>query len=220
MKTHRSARDVLGSVEQILKVKQRLVPRGRVPHEIRGAQVPASPLEQVAKLLQSGRQYFAVTVFIQAGETLVRVASAGAAPRCQSMRLGEGNVGYVAKSGRLKVSADVSRDKQYVKVFAETRSEMVAPIKIGAHVIGVIDIESDRLNAFPYPDQVLARQVAPLLARYLAGPGKYVVMKTREIAAPPKKAKTNTPARAEKAPSKIPAGERELVQAAAGDKYR
>jgi len=221
VKTYRSAHQVLATVEQILQPKSRLTSRGRLPlRKIRGAEVPASPLDQVAQSLQGGRQYFAVTVFIQADEKLMRVASAGPAPRCQSMRLGEGNVGQVAKTGQLKVSGDVSRDKQYFKVFAETRSELVAPIKIGAHVIGVIDIESNRLNAFAYKDQVLARKVAVALARYLTGSGKYLVMKTREIASAPKQAKANSPAPRDAAPSKGPAADRELVHAAAGEKSR
>jgi transcriptional regulator with GAF, ATPase, and Fis domain len=136
------------------------------------------------------------------------------------MKLGEGNVGYVAKSRRMKVSGDVSCDKQYVKVFAETRSELVAPIKIGAHVIGVIDMESDRLNAFAYKDQVMALKVAAALARYLSRAGKQLVRKTKESAAPPKKASADSTASPDRAPSKTPAASRELVHAAAGDKYR
>jgi putative methionine-R-sulfoxide reductase with GAF domain len=216
VKTHRSAHDVLSSVEQVLQSKPRLVPRGRRPlPEIRGAELPVSPLEQVAQLLHGGRRYFAVTIFIQSDVKLVRVASAGPAPRCQSMRVGEGNVGYAAKTGRMKVIADVARDKQYVKVFPETRSEMVTPIKIGAHVIGVLDVESNRLNAFSYQDQVMAREVAKVLARYLAGPGKYVVMKTKESAMPRKAAPANLPSSPGKANSHEPAS-RELVHAARG----
>ncbi|MGA2001143.1 MAG: GAF domain-containing protein [Terriglobales bacterium] len=183
MKTYRSTREVLGAVEQVLVAKPRLASRGRLPlHEIRGAQFQESPLAQVARLLQKGRQYFAVTMFLDAGGRLLRIASAGPAPRCAAMRLGEGNVGQAAKTGAPKVVPDVSRDPQYVAVFAETRSELVMPIKIGAHVSGVIDVESDRLNAFSFQDRVLLHKIATLLARFLAGPGKYLIMKARQAA--------------------------------------
>jgi len=182
VKTYRSTREVLGAVEQVLVAKPRLASRGRLPlHEIRGAQFQESPLAQVARLLQKGRQYFAVTMFLDAGGRLLRIASAGPAPRCAAMRLGEGNVGQAAKTGAPKVVPDVSRDPQYVAVFAETRSELVMPIKIGAHVSGVIDVESDRLNAFSFQDRVLLHKIATLLARFLAGPGKYL-MKARQAA--------------------------------------
>ncbi len=183
MKTYRSAREVLGAVEQVLVAKPRLASRGRLPlREIRGAQFQESPLVQVARLLQKERQYFAVTIFLDAGGRLLRVASAGPAPRCAAMRLGEGNVGQAAKTGMAKVVPDVTRDPQYVQVFSETRSELVMPIKIGVHVSGVIDVESDRLNAFAYKDRVLLQKVATALAKFLSGGGKYLVMKAREAA--------------------------------------
>jgi GAF domain-containing protein len=183
VKIYRSVREVLKAVEQVLAAKPRLASRGRLPlREIRGAQFQESPLVQVARLLQKGRQYFAVTIFLDAGGRLLRAASAGPAPRCAAMRLGEGNVGQAAKTGAPKVVPDVSHDPQYVAVFAETRSELVMPIKIGAHVSGVIDVESDRTNAFAYEDRVLLEKVATVLARFLAGPGNYLVMKARQAA--------------------------------------
>jgi putative methionine-R-sulfoxide reductase with GAF domain len=183
VKTYRSAREVLGAVEQLLAAKPRLAARGRLPlREIRGAQFQESPLAQVAGLLQKGQRYFAVTIFLEAGGRLLRVASAGPAPRCAAMRLGEGNVGQAAKTGMARVVPDVARDPQYVQVFSETRSELVMPTKIAAHVIGVIDVESDRLSAFSYEDRVLLQEVATVLAKFLNGRGKYLVMKAREAA--------------------------------------
>ncbi|MBZ5567897.1 MAG: GAF domain-containing protein [Acidobacteriia bacterium] len=159
--------------------KPRLASRGRLPlREIRGAQNPKSPLDAVAGLLQSSRQYFAVTIYLATGEGLLRVASAGPAPRCDCMRVGEGNVGEAAKTGRAKVVPDVSRDPQYFQVFRETRSELVTPIKIGTHVIGVMDVESDRRNASAYEERVLLYEVASVLAQFLSGRGKYLVMQS------------------------------------------
>jgi len=217
VKTYRSAREVLEAAQQLLAAKPRLGMRGRRPlKKIRGAALPQSPLVEIARLLQSGRHYFAVTIFLQAGARLVRAASAGPAPRCESMRLGEGNVGQAAVTAKLKVVPDVAHDPQYVKVFAATRSEFVMPIKIGTHVIGVMDVESDRLNAFAYRDRVLLHQVAVVLARFLAGPGKYLVMKAREagIAVPPVALK-QPPARAG-----AQAEPQERLRAAAGEKAR
>jgi L-methionine (R)-S-oxide reductase len=226
VKTYRTAREVLVAVEQVLAPKSRMASRVRGLRPIRGAHLPQSPLEQVAQLLQSGRQYFAVTIFIAAGERVLRVASAGPAPRCDSMRLGEGNVGLAVKTGEAKVVPDVSRDRQYVKVFPETRSELVMPIKIGAHVIGVIDVESDRLNGFPYAARVLLRKLAATLARFLVGPGKYVVLHARQAvpASPPLPARRPEqpapPLRAAVARAGVEAERQERLHAAAGEKAR
>ncbi len=227
MKTYRSAREVLGAVEQVLAAKPRLASRGRLPlREIRGAQFQESPLVQVARLLQKGRHYFAVTIFLDAGDRVLRVASAGPEPRCAAMRLGEGNVGQAAKTGMAKVVPDVSRDPQYVQVFSETRSELVMPIKIGVHVSGVIDVESDRLNAFAYKDCVLLQKVTTALAKFLSGGGKYLVMKAREAAhaipavLPAQPQAPGSPARAGVARAGVEVGHQERLRAAAGEKAR
>lgn len=227
MKTYRSVREVLGAVEQVLMPKPRLIPRGHMPlHQIRGARFLESPLQEVARLLQTGRHYFAVTIYLEAGGRLLRRASAGPEPRCVFMRLGEGNVGQAAKTGVAKVVADVARDPQYVKIFDETRSELVMPVKIAAHVIGVIDAESDRENAFAYEDRVLLEEVATVLAKFLTGHGKYLVMKAREAAtanpqapAQPPQA-SGSPPRAEVARAGVEAGRPGRLMAAAGEKAR
>lgn len=209
MKTYRCEREVLEAVEQVLARKPRLAARGRQPlREIRGAQSRKSPLDQVARLLQDGRHYFAVSIFLEAGGRLLRVASAGPAPRCDFMPVGEGNVGQASSTGVAKVVPDVTRDPQYVKVFPETRSELVMPIKIGVHVIGVIDAESDRLNAFAYAERVLLHNVATRLARFLSAGGKHLVMEAREAA-------QNMP---QASPARPQPEQQERLRAAAADK--
>ena len=227
MKTYRSVREVLGAVERLLTPKPRLIPRGHLPvHQIRGARFLESPLQEVAGLLQSGRHYFAVTIYLDVGGSLLRRASAGPEPRCDSMPLGEGNVGQAAKTGVAKVVVDVTRDPQYVKIFDETRSELVMPIKIAAHVIGVIDAESDRENAFAYKDRVLVEKVAKVLARFLSGHGKYLVMKAREAATanPPASAgppqASGSPARVDVARAGVEVERPGRSMAAAGEKAR
>jgi putative methionine-R-sulfoxide reductase with GAF domain len=227
VKSCRSVREVLGAVEQVLAAKPRLASRGRLPlRAIRGAQFQVSPLVQVARLLQKGRKYFAVTIFLDAGGSWLRVASAGPAPRCAAMRLGEGNVGQAASTGAPKVVPDVSCDPQYVAVFAETRSELIMPIKIGARVSGIIDVDSDRLNAFSSQDRVLLHKIATALARFLAARGKYLVMKARQAAhaipavLPKQPQAPGPPARAGVARAGVEAERQERLRAAAGEKSR
>jgi hypothetical protein len=65
----------------------------------------------------------------------------------------------------------------------DTRSKMLVPMKLASRELGVLDVESDRENAFGPTDRVLLENVATMLARFLAGPGKYIVRKARESAA-------------------------------------
>ncbi len=219
MKHIRPAHEVLKAVEQALVPKPRLAARGRLSlKQIRGASLSESPLDEVAGLLRTSRGYFAVTIYLEAGDRLLRMASAGPASRCESMRMGEGNVGQAAKTAQAKLSPDVSRDPQYVKVFDETRSELVTPVKIGTHVIGVVDVESERVNGLSYEDHALLDQVAPRLARFLSGRGKYLVMKAREAKAWDNVRELPHPVAPKPGATRV--GQPESLRAAAGEKAR
>ena len=85
------------------------------------------------------------------------------------LKLGEGFIGRVAESGKPIISADVSKDPRYFRARSRTRSEMVAPIISNDKVIGVFDLESDRLDAFSPDDlailQMLTSQVAIIIEK-------------------------------------------------------
>jgi phosphoserine phosphatase RsbU/P len=87
------------------------------------------------------------------------------------LKMGEGIIGTVALTGEPVISPDVRTDPRYVNAREETRSEMVAPIISNEEVIGVFDLESDRLNAYT-PDDLqvlllLASQVAIIIEKVM-----------------------------------------------------
>ncbi len=65
----------------------------------------------------------------------------------------------------------------------ETRSKILVSIKLASRELGVLAVESDRENTFGAEDRVLLEGVADVLARFLAGKGKYLVRKARQISA-------------------------------------
>lgn len=85
------------------------------------------------------------------------------------LKMGEGFLGTVAQTGKPIIAADVSKDKRYFAARELTRSEMVAPIVSNDRVIGVFDLESDRLNAYSDDDlavlQLLTSQVAIIIEK-------------------------------------------------------
>lgn len=85
------------------------------------------------------------------------------------LKLGEGFIGRVAQSGRPIISPDVKADPRYFHARERTRSEMVAPIVSNDKVIGVFDLESDRLDAYNDDDlsilQLLTSQVAIIIEK-------------------------------------------------------
>src|SRR5918911_5662514 len=88
-----------------------------------------------------------------------------------SLKMGEGIIGHVALTGEPVISPDVRNDPRYVNAREETRSEMVAPIISNEEVIGVFDLESDRLNAYTADDLemllLLASQVAIIIEKVM-----------------------------------------------------
>ncbi|UCD17672.1 MAG: SpoIIE family protein phosphatase, partial [Candidatus Zixiibacteriota bacterium] len=64
------------------------------------------------------------------------------------LKMGQGLVGWVAESGEPVIVSDVTTDDRYIPGNPETKSEMVVPIKIDDRVIGVLNLESTKSNAY------------------------------------------------------------------------
>ncbi len=81
----------------------------------------------------------------------------------------QGIAGSVARSGKMRCENDVSLAADYVVMDEHTRSELCAPLKVGDQVIGVINAESSRLNAFTKEDEnlmdIMAAQIAIAIQR-------------------------------------------------------
>lgn len=77
-----------------------------------------------------------------------------------------GIVGYVAATGRARISLDVGDDAAYFNNpdLPDTHSEIALPLRIGDQIIGVLDVQSITSNAFQEEDvevlSTLADQVA------------------------------------------------------------
>jgi hypothetical protein len=59
-------------------------------------------------------------------------------------------------------------------------SRVLLTMTLGSRELGVLDVEKDRL--FASGELVFLEQVADALARYLAGPGKFLARKARQTA--------------------------------------
>ena len=68
------------------------------------------------------------------------------------MKIGQGVVGWVARTGGPEIIADVANDDRYINARASTKSEIVVPVLSDSKRIGVLNLESDRLRAFSEED--------------------------------------------------------------------
>jgi sigma-B regulation protein RsbU (phosphoserine phosphatase) len=77
---------------------------------------------------------------------------------------GEGLTGAAAATRELVVSGDVRTDPRYLNAVDAVRSEMAVPMVVRQKLVGVIDLESTRLNAYSEYDQSLLRLIAGRVA--------------------------------------------------------
>ncbi len=87
------------------------------------------------------------------------------------LQVGKGVTGAAALSGTVQYVPDVTRDERYVPVDPRIRSELAVPLTRKGSVIGVLNIESELLDAFSEEDrrviEIVAAQISQLLSKAL-----------------------------------------------------
>ena len=74
--------------------------------------------------------------------------------------VGEGISGKVAQTGKPMLLSDVSANPDYISTLNELRSEICVPLVVSDKVIGVINVESKKLNAFSHEDLQLLTTIS------------------------------------------------------------
>jgi signal transduction histidine kinase len=118
-------------------------------------------LQQLVQLIHQTFHYYHIEIGLLEGDEVVYYIGAGElwenrGFQAHPSRLGvgrDGITGWVAATGKPMIVPDVSREPLYVPVEGcRTRSELTVPIKAKDQVIGILDVESDRLNDFDETD--------------------------------------------------------------------
>ena len=114
--------------------------------------------------LQDENKYVSVVVYRIEGDYAVRIASAGATcGQCDKVHLSTGNIGLVARSGKVHTTDDVSRDVSYKTCFSGVKAETVIPIVVSGKTIGIIDAESGSGPIDPAELQDFAKAIETLV---------------------------------------------------------
>jgi len=105
---------------------------------------------------------FADILFVE-GKMLCLVAHRGFSKNLSLKLPLDGDKGVTvraARAGKPVYIPDVSKEKAYVEGGQGIRSELAVPIKIGDRVLGILNIESKKLNGFDEKDQKLLEILA------------------------------------------------------------
>lgn len=94
---------------------------------------------------------------------------------------GVGIIGTVAETGAEIVALDVQNDPRYRKteLLPNTRSEAALPLKVGNRILGVLDVQSDRVNGFHTTDMVVLRALADQIAQAIQNSELYEGLERR-----------------------------------------
>ncbi len=157
--------------------------RLRVAAEIARDSASARDLDELltraGQLIVSRFDFYHIGIFLLDNnkEYAVLVASPTEAGRKMiennhRLRVGEvGIVGRVSASGEPRITLNTGSDAAFFNnpYLPDTRSEMALPLKVENNVIGVLDVQSDRPQAFNEDDiaimQVMADQLATAIER-------------------------------------------------------
>jgi hypothetical protein len=152
VKTYRSPRDLLADVEAVLRQPHRIK---NSPHFAATYSPAGSPhtavVERVARLLYEGRHHGWVAIDLDTSNGPVRLASCGPAP--------------AAGADKRR-----SNDREQFAVFIKIATRSLGKIMVRA-------ADGEQLNA---TDRMLLIEITERTARFLTGPGHYILWRTRE----------------------------------------
>jgi len=95
------------------------------------------------------------------------------------LKIGEGITGWVAKQGKPVLVPDVTRDKRYIKIDKDVKSELAVPLILEDEVIGVVNVDSTRASAFTQEDMELIFTLASQSAKIIQNAKLYETLKWR-----------------------------------------
>ena len=85
-------------------------------------------------------------------------------PACIRIPLGQGVCGTAAASGESQLVGDVRAFNGHIACDADSRSELVVPVRRGGTIIAVIDLDAPRENRFDTDDLAGIERLAQTLA--------------------------------------------------------
>jgi L-methionine (R)-S-oxide reductase len=126
-------------------------------------------MKQVAQMIRAARDYRWVGVYkMTKREFVILAASDDEPPAYPRFPITQGLCGAALESREVIVVGDVRADTRYLPTFHTTRSEIIVPMMNGhGHIVGMLDAESEKVDAFGDEDREFLERAAGLIAHCL-----------------------------------------------------
>ena len=122
-------------------------------------------LANTAAALRQTFGFFWVGFYVVQGDELVLGPFQGPIA-CTRIRHGRGVCGASWARAETLLVPDVEAFPGHIACSSESKSEIVVPVLKEGRVVAVLDVDSDRLNAFDGDDQTALEQLMQLAARW------------------------------------------------------
>jgi putative methionine-R-sulfoxide reductase with GAF domain len=119
--------------------------------------------KRLADMIRKLGEYRWVGVYDVDEENVSMIGWSGpSAPEHPTFPISDGLTGAAIREKKAVNVGDVRNDPRYLTAFGNTLSEMIVPILApgGERVIGTVDVESERADAFAHADQRMIEQCA------------------------------------------------------------
>lgn len=116
------------------------------------------------RIRAAGAPYTSVYLYMLQGNDLELQAYCGRETEHTSIPVGRGVCGRAVATGQDQNVGDVRAADDYIACNLFTRSELVVLIRLGAVILGQIDVDSDQEDPFTPEEEAEVRKVADALA--------------------------------------------------------
>lgn len=126
-------------------------------------------MKKVAEMIRAARDYRWVGIYkIVKDDFVILTGTGDEPPAYPRFPTAQGLCGAVLESGKPIVVGDVRKDARYLPTFHTTRSEIIVPMRNDHHqIVGMLDAESDEVNAFGEDDRQFLERAGGLIAQCL-----------------------------------------------------
>ena len=124
---------------------------------------PVANMANVAALIHEAFRFWWTGFYRVIGDQLVLGPFQGPVA-CTRIGFGKGVCGTSWKERRTIVVEDVEQFPGHIACSSESKSEIVIPLYKGEEVIGVLDIDSEKLATFDCTDQTFLEEIAKIVA--------------------------------------------------------
>jgi GAF domain-containing protein len=127
-------------------------------------------MKQIAEMIRAARDYRWLGIYkIERKDFVIAGGTGDEPPAYPRFPITQGLCAAALESRKAVVVGDVRKDPRYLPTFHTTRSEIIVPlVNEDDEVVGMLDAESEKTNAFGSEDRQFLERAAGLIAHCLS----------------------------------------------------